>query len=109
MTTRYATIITGNEGEEIISAIAQMEGAPPEVRSHAKVEKVADGVLIGMVRGGTVDAVGKWGFPAGTSGKEGRSPTSAKEVAAPQAKGPEVTEDEDKAKKAPAKKAAKAA
>ena len=79
MTTRYATIIEGNEGEEIVSAIAQMEGAAPEPRSNAKVEKVADGVMIGMVRGGPVDSVGGFGFPKGSAGKEGRSPVTAKD------------------------------
>jgi hypothetical protein len=66
MSTRYATIIVNSDGEDEISNISQMEGAAPDVRSGtAKVEKVADGVLIGMVRNGPVQAVGKWGFPEG--------------------------------------------
>lgn len=65
MTTRYATIIKDNDGNEVVSAIAQMEGGAPDVR-HGKAIKVADGVKIGMVKGGTVDKVGDWGFPAGT-------------------------------------------
>ena len=109
MTTRYATIIEGNEGEEIVSAIAQMEGAAPEPRSNAKVEKVADGVMIGMVRGGPVDSVGGFGFPEGSAGKEGRSPVTAKDAAAPGSKAAEAKEPDGAAKKPAAKKAAKAA
>ena len=69
MADRYATIITDDEGEEVISSIAQMEGVPPEVRDDQRdrisVEKVADGVLIGMVRGGPVSPVGGFDFPEG--------------------------------------------
>lgn len=109
MTTRYATIVTNNDGFDEVSAIAQMEGAAPEPRSDAKVEKVADGVLIGMVRGGPVDAVGEWGFPEGSTGKEGRSPTTAKEAAAPKDPDGKAASNEAPAKKPAAKKAAKAA
>lgn len=66
MSTRYATIIPGDDGGEIVSNIAQVEGSAPDV-NFGKVEKVADGVLIGMVRGGPVSPVGGFGFPEGTA------------------------------------------
>jgi hypothetical protein len=81
MSTRYATIIPNDEGEEVVSNIAQIEGAAPQV-SFGTVEKVADGVLIGMVRGGTKDAVGEWGFPEDAPGAEGRTVGIAKANAA---------------------------
>lgn len=77
MATRYATIITDDTGQEIVSSIGQFEGGPPQVRSGT-VEKVGDGVMIGMVRGGQIDAVGGFGFPEGTKGAEGRAETIAK-------------------------------
>ena len=49
---RYATIIT-DDGPEIVSAIGQFEGAASQPRL-GRVEQVAPGVKIGMVR----DAVG---------------------------------------------------
>lgn len=49
MTQRYATIITDDDGREIVSAIGAFEGAPPRPRL-GRVEPVASGVLIGMVR-----------------------------------------------------------
>ncbi|RWA67482.1 hypothetical protein [Mesorhizobium sp.] len=59
---RYATIITGDDGAEIVSAIGEFEsfGLP---RRAGRVEEVAPGVRIGMVRGGAVDAVAGFGFP----------------------------------------------
>ncbi|BAB49069.1 hypothetical protein [Mesorhizobium japonicum] len=64
MTQRYATIITDDDGREIVSAIGEFEGAPPQVRL-GRVEPVASGVLIGMVR----DPAGGFGFPqAGIGG-----------------------------------------
>ncbi|MDX8515529.1 hypothetical protein [Mesorhizobium captivum] len=59
---RYATIITGDDGAEIVSAIGEFEsfGLP---RRAGRVEEVAPGVRIGMVRGGPVDAVAGFGFP----------------------------------------------
>ncbi|MFW8695702.1 hypothetical protein ACOI9Y_34565, partial [Mesorhizobium japonicum] len=61
---RYATIITDDDGRELVSAIGEFEGAPPQVR-WGRVEAVASGVLIGMVR----DAGGGFGFPqAGIGG-----------------------------------------
>ncbi|MBZ9670735.1 hypothetical protein [Mesorhizobium sp. ES1-3] len=47
--TRYATIITGDDGLEVVSAIGEFEGAAPRARL-GRVEEVAAGVLIGMVR-----------------------------------------------------------
>ncbi|TPK57743.1 hypothetical protein FJ546_25800 [Mesorhizobium sp. B2-4-19] len=64
MTQRYATIITDDDGRDIVSAIGACEGAPPQVRL-GRVEPVGSGVLIGMVR----DAGGGFGFPqAGIGG-----------------------------------------
>jgi hypothetical protein len=77
MATRYATIIPNDEGQEVVSNVAQIEGSAPQV-SFGKVEKVHDGVLIGMIRGGTVNAVGGFGFPEGTTGTEGRADLVAK-------------------------------
>ncbi|TPM38114.1 hypothetical protein [Mesorhizobium sp. B2-3-4] len=62
---RYATIITGDDGREIVSAIGEFEGAPPPVLL-GRVEPVAPDVLIGMVR----DKAGGFGFPqAGIGGQ----------------------------------------
>lgn len=58
MTQRYATIITGDDGQEIVSAIGEFEGAAPRPRL-GRIELVAPGVLIGMVR----DAAGGFCFP----------------------------------------------
>ncbi|MEI9431335.1 hypothetical protein [Mesorhizobium sp. Cs1299R1N3] len=52
--TRYATIITGDDGLEVVSAIGEFEGAAPRARL-GRVEAVAPG----MVR----DAVGGFCFP----------------------------------------------
>lgn len=65
MSTRNATIIENDESQEIISNVAQVEGGAPEV-SFGRDQKFADGVLIGMIKGGPVDAVGDFGFPEGT-------------------------------------------
>ncbi|SFP35028.1 hypothetical protein SAMN03159463_04058 [Mesorhizobium sp. NFR06] len=59
---RYATIITGDDGAEIVSAIGEFEGAGLP-HGSGRIEQVAPGVRIGMVRGGTVDAVARFGFP----------------------------------------------
>lgn len=58
MTTRYATIITGDDGQEVVSAIGEFEGAAPRP-CLGYVEQVGPGVLIGMVR----DAAGGFCFP----------------------------------------------
>ncbi|MET3577634.1 hypothetical protein ABID19_000649 [Mesorhizobium robiniae] len=68
MSKRYATIITDDDGREVVSAIGQFEGTAPQGRA-GHFEPVSPGVLIGMVRGGPVDAAGGFGFPlAGVSG-----------------------------------------
>jgi len=59
---RYATIITADDGAEIVSAVGEFEGASLPRRS-GRVEEVAPGVLIGMVRGEPVGAVAGFGFP----------------------------------------------
>lgn len=59
---RYATILTGDDGAEIVSAIGEFENAHPPLRA-GRVEEVAPGVLIGMVRGGPLEAVAGFGFP----------------------------------------------
>jgi len=58
---RYAIIITGDDGDEIVSAIGEFEGSRSP--RGGRVEPVAPGVRIGMVRGGPVDAVAGFGFP----------------------------------------------
>ncbi|AGB45620.1 hypothetical protein Mesau_03252 [Mesorhizobium australicum WSM2073] len=55
---RYASIITGDDGREIVSAIGEFEGAGPVARL-GRVEAIPAGVLIGMVR----DAAGGFCFP----------------------------------------------
>ncbi|MER8487576.1 hypothetical protein NKI51_16730 [Mesorhizobium australicum] len=55
---RYASIITGDDGREIVSAIGEFEGAGPVARL-GQVEEVPAGVLIGMVR----EAGGGFCFP----------------------------------------------
>jgi hypothetical protein len=62
MATRYATLVTTDDGEEEVSNIQLMEGAPPEPDSDAKVEEAEAGVQIGMIRGGPRAAVGGFGF-----------------------------------------------
>ncbi|MDX8520879.1 hypothetical protein [Mesorhizobium dulcispinae] len=73
---RYATIITGDDGAEIVSAIGEFEGAHLPRRA-GRVEQVALGVRIGMVRGGAVDAVSGFGFP-----RQGLDPSAIATVAA---------------------------
>jgi len=64
MSHRYATIITDDDGREVVSAIGLFEGTAPQARI-GRIEPVAPSVLIGMVRGGPVDAVSGFGFPRG--------------------------------------------
>lgn len=67
MPERFATIIKDNEGREVVSSIAIIEGPAPEPRTgNAKVVKAAPNLKVGMVKGGPVDAVGGFGFPEGT-------------------------------------------
>lgn len=68
---RYATIITDDDGQEIVSAIGEFEAAPQA--RVGRFEAVPAGVLIGMVRGGPVDAVGGFGFPLGSQGAGDRA------------------------------------
>ena len=63
---RYATIITDDDGREVVSAIGEFEGAAPWPRL-GRVEQVAPGVLIGMVR----DAAGGFSFPQAGIGTVG--------------------------------------
>lgn len=78
MSERYATIVKDNDGREIISNISVMEGTTPEIRkdSDAKVMKVPDGVLIGMVKGGKHGSVAGWGWddPTDVETADARSP-----------------------------------
>lgn len=69
---RYATIITGDDGHDVVSAIGIFEGTTRPLRA-GQVEEIPPGVLIGMVRGGPVDAVGGFGFPRGSQGIDGRA------------------------------------
>ncbi|TGU42273.1 hypothetical protein EN795_35435 [bacterium M00.F.Ca.ET.152.01.1.1] len=73
---RYATIITADDGAEIVSAIGEFEGAGPP-RRNGRVEQVAPGVRIGMVRGGPVDAVAGFGFP-----RQGLDPSAVRAATA---------------------------
>ena len=59
---RYATLITGDDGAEIVSAIGEFESSGPPRRAGS-VEEIAPGVRIGMVRGGPLEAAGGFGFP----------------------------------------------
>lgn len=64
---RWATIINSNaDGVAEIANISLMEGVEPERNVDAadryRFEEVEDGVKIGMVQGGSVGAVGGWGF-----------------------------------------------
>lgn len=93
MSTRYAILIEDNDGNTVVSEIKQMEGGAPVLGGdHAKAVKVPDGVMIGMIKGGTVDAVGGYGFPDGTEGKALRSDTGVTKVDEP-AKGKTVAKD----------------
>lgn len=71
MSVRYATIIIDDDGREVVSAIGEFESAP-QARA-GRFEVVAPGVLIGMVKGGPVDAVGGFGFALGSQGVNGRA------------------------------------
>ncbi|WP_181170232.1 MULTISPECIES: hypothetical protein [unclassified Mesorhizobium] len=73
---RYATIITADDGAEIVSAIGEFEGSSLP-RSSGRAEQVAPGVRIGMVRGGPIDAVAGFGFSG-----HGLGPSSVRAVTA---------------------------
>ncbi|MER9761212.1 hypothetical protein [Mesorhizobium sp. M0138] len=101
MSNRYATIITDDDGREVVSAIGVFEGAAPQARI-GRIEPVVPGVLIGMVRGGPVDAIGGFGFPRGAhdaraiaraslkaaSAEKRHAPAGAARKAAPKRSGP---------------------
>ena len=59
---RYATLVTGDDGAEIVSAIGEFESCGP-LRRAGCFEQVVPDVRIGMVRGGPLEAVGGFGFP----------------------------------------------
>lgn len=71
MSVRYATIIIDDHGREVVSAIGEFEAAP--LARAGRFETVAPGVLIGMVKGGPIDAVGGFGFAVGSQGVNGRA------------------------------------
>lgn len=82
---RYATILTNDDGKDVISNISLMEGTEPEFNVDAadrgyKLEKAEDGWMIGMVRGGGVNAVGGFGFEDSLSAA-GRSETGVTRIA----------------------------
>ena len=72
---RWATIERLTSGTEIVTNISMMippdrppelpglDGAGAGVTNNYFLERVADGVKIGMIRNGTVDPVGGFGFP----------------------------------------------
>lgn len=70
MAERYGILVTTADGEQEVSNIAVMEGGPPDVRTgSATVVKVGDGVKIGMIKGGPIDAADGYGFRDGTAGQ----------------------------------------
>jgi hypothetical protein len=73
MATRYAILVTNDEGQKQVSDIKQMEGAAPDVPRGYEVVQVPDGVLIGMIKRGKKDAVAGFGFPDGSEGAAERS------------------------------------
>ncbi|MBA1143163.1 hypothetical protein [Mesorhizobium neociceri] len=86
MSNRYATIITDDDGRELVSAIGVFEGATPQARI-GRIESVVPGVLIGMIRGGPVDAIGGFGFPRGAPDGRAIGLARARLKAAPAEKG----------------------
>jgi hypothetical protein len=106
---RYATIITGDDGAEIVSAIGAFESSGPG-RGSGRVEEVAPGVRIGMVRGGEVDPVCGFGFPRQGPGPSAVSAATArlKAIAAPLVAIPPPRAVRAKPRKKPPRKVAKA-
>lgn len=105
---RYATIITADDGAEIVSAIGEFEGVSLPCRS-GHVEEVAPGVRIGMVRGGPVDAVAGFGFPRQSLDPFAASAATAKLKAVSQrAQSSPSKAARAKPRKKPARKVAKA-
>jgi len=65
MSTRYGILLKRDDGREEVSDIKLLEGSEPVVPDNGlySVEKNLDnGVKIGMVRGGSRDAVGGFGY-----------------------------------------------
>lgn len=102
---RYATIITDDDGREVVSAIGEFESVPQARVGH--FEAVPAGVLIGMVRGGPVDAVGGFGFPQASVGGSIVGLVRARLKALHQAARPEAARRKPKARPARAGKRAK--
>ncbi|MDX8534306.1 hypothetical protein RFM41_24590 [Mesorhizobium sp. VK25A] len=102
---RYATIVTADDGAEIVSAIGEFESAslPP---GSGRAEQVAPGVRIGMVRGGTVDPVAGFGFPPrGLGPSAARAAIAAlKAMAAPAASGKPAKPARARPRRKPARK-----
>ncbi|MBZ9763249.1 hypothetical protein LB553_20525 [Mesorhizobium sp. CA8] len=106
---RYAIMIIADDGAEIVSAIGEFESASLPYGS-GRIEQVAPGVRIGMVRGGTVDAVAGFGFPP-----QGLGPSAAraaiatlKAMGAPAADGEPAKLTRAKPRRKPARKVRKA-
>jgi len=64
MAERYATILVEEDGTEVVSNIAIIEGKPNSLPKGYKRETVPAGVKIGMVRGGAGEQAGGFGFPS---------------------------------------------
>ncbi|TPO08017.1 hypothetical protein [Mesorhizobium sp. B1-1-5] len=106
---RYATIVTADDGAEIVSAIGEFEGASLPQRS-GRVEQVAPGVRIGMVRGGLDEAVAGFGFPRQGLGPAAvRTATAGlKAMAAPSADARPARPASTRRRRKPARKVRKA-
>jgi len=106
---RYATIITADDGAEIVSAIGEFEGSSLP-RSSGRVEQVAPGVRIGMVRGGPGEAIAGFGYPHQGLGPSAIAAASAKlkAMAAPAADAEPIKPTRAKPRRKPARKLRKA-
>jgi len=107
MSNRYATIITDDDGRELVSAIGLFEGTAPLARI-GRVEPVAPGVLIGMIRGGLVDAIGGFGFPRGAHDGSAIGLVRASLKGAPAERGEAPADAADAANRKTTRKPAKA-
>ena len=107
MSNRYATIITDDDGRELVSAIGLFEGTAPQARV-GRVEPVVPGVLIGMIRGGPVDAIGGFGFPRGTHDASAIGLVRASLKGAPAERGEAPADAADAANRKTSRKPAKA-
>ncbi|MGX5843088.1 hypothetical protein ACWGTI_20415 [Mesorhizobium sp. ArgA1] len=107
MSNRYATIIVDDDGREVVSAIGVFEGAAPRARI-GRIEPVVAGVLIGMVRGGPVDAIGGFGFPHGTHDGRAIGLARAKLKAMPAKRGDAAADAADAASRKATRKPVKA-